>query len=282
MRKLFLLVAVLTLTVPALAQDQDSRPHFKLSGHLMGTTMMDTNFNPADYTYEHGRGSSLWQNPISNATLFINEPGWGVSAQWSADEKFWVELGWQHAPALTATIDTSISSSLYLVPCGTNWGTGAYCPFSIGDEQTNRQKISAEDFTVALKRDLTPDSRYVSVLLGAGAHRRYIRDRSAVVTTHVQEWFASASGNLFQKKNDEPSTFRRTDSSSRTRLFLQADAEFYPAGKSKFIGLGVTARVLSDGTREQQYFTDTLTDKHILIGVEPGWYDVTARLILRF
>ncbi|HXK37303.1 MAG TPA: hypothetical protein VJ553_07010 [Candidatus Paceibacterota bacterium] len=251
------------------------RPKLKLSGHLMANNMMTTAFDPAAYTYQRETKDTR-QQFTSTATSSVQPVGWGVSAQWSPNEQVWIEFGWQRPPERQIGVGTTLQHASYFVNCG-----NALCRFRFGDEQTNHHRFIADDFALALKWDLEPKNRYVSVFMGGGVHRRYLRDVVDIETYRRTQTFDFRDV-LAEDRFVTRGEVHRIDRSSQTRLFALLEGELYPAGKDRFVGFGVSIRLLTDGEREQQHFTDTLVDQGLMLGIEPGWYDVTARLILRF
>lgn len=245
----------------------EPRPRFKLSGHLMANDMATTRFSPETYTYGGDR---------SVASLKRNDPGWGLSGQWSPNDVLWIELGWQRPPQLSAQLDTVQLDRFGFYRCGRE-----VCAVTVEILQANKHVFKTDDFSLALKWEVGPSNQYYSVLLGAGIHRRYIRNHVDIATAYHEDWRNGAGNLAFAVVTDETRIIR-TDKATQTRLFWQADFELYPAGKDKSVGLGVSTRFLSDGDREQTFSTDTLLDRTIDMSLEPGNWDVTARLILRF
>ena len=250
-------------------------PELKLSGHLMANDMMQTGFDPASLTY-YNETDFTRLSRVSNASTALQPVGWGLSAQWTPNGNVWIELGWQRPPERTIAIDTSLQHASYFLNCG-----NAMCRYRFGEEQTNRHRFIADDIALALKFEVAPVNKYYSILAGFGVQRRYL---SAVVdvTTQRHDQHFDSHDTLVEDRVVKNGDVHRTDRSTQTRLFGLVEGEIYPAGKDRFVGIGLSVRLLTDGNREQQQFTDTLLDRNIMLGIEPGWYDVTARLILRF
>jgi hypothetical protein len=166
------------------------------------------------------------------------------------------------------SLDTSRYTRIYSSACR----EGQPCRDRFGIDERTRHRFTADDFSLALKWDIIPESRYASVLLGAGVHYRKLRDRISRTRITYDPFDPDVVTDV------TPYTVR----TAQTRGFGQLDLELYPAGKDRFVGVGITARLLADGRKEKQFTTGTDLDENIVIGIQPGTYDVTARFILRF
>lgn len=261
----------------AISKADDSRPRLKLSGHLMANDMMVTEFDPAPLTYG-ADADDLRLADASTAATSLDGTGWGLSAQWSPDDLFWIEVGWQRPPSREFDFGTIHGLTHHFYRCG----VVGLCPYKLDEKQADHHRFTVDDVTLALKWDTTPKSKYVSVLLGAGVHRRYLHHWADTATTRREVWYDVYDEGPARQLVKTTEESHRRDRTTQTRLFGLAEFELYPAGKDRFVGVGISARILGDGRKEQQYFTDTLLDRNIMMGIEPGFYDVTARLILRF
>jgi len=253
-------------------------PHLKLGGSLLVNGMMAEEFHADRFNYTGRTGKYGWPRMDSAASLQRERTGWGLSAQWSADGVWWVEGSWERPERVNIGIDTTRVTGEY-----SWWCVGAStCPARIAAHQTNLHQFTADDFTLGILYDLNASehSKFISVLLGGGIHRRYIRDQYAISTHSGTELYRGDELAGINDRNDTDSA--GTTKATQTRIFGQLDLELYPAGKNRWVGLVLSTRILSDGNKEQQFSTDTLNDKDVLLGIQPGFYDVTARLVVRF
>lgn len=262
-------------------QKTERIPHLKLSGSLLVNSMMTEQFDQDLYNYTGHTGTYGWPRMDSQTSLERERLGWGLSAQWSADGVWWFEASWERPERVNIGIDTTRVSHEFYWQCTAD----SFCPARGVAYQTNRHSFTADDFMFGVLYDLsgTENDKHFSVLLGGGIHRRYITDRYSISTRSGTEYYRRGGFVDLAGVNDRNDTDTvGTTKTAQTRIFGQIDLELYPAGKDRFVGLVLSSRVLSDGAKEQNFPTSTLNDEDILLGIQPGTWDVTARLVLRF
>jgi len=256
-------------------------PHLKLAGSLMVNSMMTTQFDDNRYNYMGRTGKYGWPRMDSSTSLERARLGWGLAAQWSPDGIWWVEASWQRPERVTVAIVTERVSGEFLWRCDAG---NRNCPGRAVAQQKNEHSFTADDFSLGMLYDVTkndPSCSYFSLLVGGGITRRYLSDRHRFDASSGDRYF-DPNGELAMIGNRNDTFSEGTTKAAKTRIYGQLDLELYPAGKNRWVGLVLSTRVLSDGDQEQQFFTSTLNDSDIVLGIQPDWYDVTARIVLRF
>lgn len=243
-------------------QQEPRHPHIKMSGLALLNSMMEKQFDSS--TCDAPRDARL-----PSSCSWSTSPdgyGWGASFQWSPNDTLWVEFGWQYPQPIEINVDTSMSRIAYQTAC-----SGRPCTATSVTTQSDRHRFTANDFSLGLKYDLASDSEHISILIGAGIQRRYLKFKTVSINADVIDGVTRSSNDAYSLERSE-----------QLRGYSEMDVELYPAGKTRALGVGIAARWLSHGNVQREFHTSSLFDSDIPMGIRTGRFDVTARVVVRF
>lgn len=252
------------------------------------------------YARGEGRGSRFRKGDeyvlFASGSTRMRESGipWGATVAFRATDRLWLEAGYHASRTTTLTYrryeeyfrvrNVDLLPGYPYFP----WDTFYVDLTRQRKEQTIEHKVQSHFVDIALKHDILPQSRYVSLMPTVGGRVWVLRDRWYQESTKFTYTDFMPERRLQDPANHRRKGERREDYATRNQTtglwFAGLSGDVYPWSKSGHVGIGVRA-VYVGGKNEQTIEDDPFVfgpQHHVSVPFATRGWNATAGVTLIF